>query len=64
MKYIRELRGKRRDDEPLVCKICRSKVFTATATLLYHYRSHAGWQYIDDVVLVTAYTIIVCPVLI
>ena len=44
LKYIRELRYKSRPNEAvtLVCKICRDKTFTATATLLYHYRSHAG----------------------
>jgi len=42
MKYIRELRSKKRIDGPLACRICRNKSFTATATLLYHYRSHAG----------------------
>ena len=25
-----------------MCKICKDKEFTATATLMYHYRSHAG----------------------
>lgn len=39
--YINELRCKKRD-ESLVCKICKNKPFTAAATLLYHYRSHAG----------------------
>jgi len=52
MKYIRELRTKKREDVPLICKICRTKVFTATATLLYHYRSHAGRTPTDCSVLV------------
>ena len=42
LKCIRELRSKKKDGVPLVCKICKSKMFTATATLMYHYRSHAG----------------------
>jgi len=49
MKYIRELRDKKRVDGPLVCKICQNKAFTANATLLYHYRSHAGWTHVDRV---------------
>ena len=31
----------------LVCKICHNKAFTANATMLYHYRSHSGWIYVD-----------------
>ena len=44
LKCIRELRVRRRESAalPLVCKICKDKTFTAAATLLYHYRSHAG----------------------
>ncbi|CAN7995476.1 unnamed protein product [Ixodes hexagonus] len=43
LKHIRALRAKRKDERgPLVCKICKTKVFTAQATLMYHYRSHAG----------------------
>lgn len=43
LKHIRALRSKRKDERgPLVCKICKTKVFTAQATLMYHYRSHAG----------------------
>ena len=43
MKFIKELKGKKKNENiPLVCKICRDKTFTATATLMYHYRSHAG----------------------
>lgn len=43
LKHIKALRNKRRDERgPLVCKICKTKVFTAQATLMYHYRSHAG----------------------
>lgn len=43
LKHIKALRSKRRDERgPLVCKICKTKVFTAQATLMYHYRSHAG----------------------
>lgn len=53
LRYLRELRnnrGKNSADDPanLQCKICKDKTFTATATLMYHYRSHAGtrqeWQ--------------------
>ena len=42
MKYIRELRSNKRREESLICRICKTKTFTATATLMYHYRSHAG----------------------
>ncbi|XP_074644542.1 uncharacterized protein LOC141901259 isoform X5 [Tubulanus polymorphus] len=43
LKCIRELRFKRKDDKAqLICKICKDKTFTAAATLMYHYRSHAG----------------------
>ncbi|XP_064487766.1 gastrula zinc finger protein xFG20-1-like isoform X2 [Ornithodoros turicata] len=43
LKHIRALRSKRKDERgPLVCKICKTKMFTAQATLMYHYRSHAG----------------------
>ncbi|EEC12526.1 zinc finger protein, putative [Ixodes scapularis] len=42
LKHIRALRAKRKDERgPLVCKICKRKVFTAQATLMYHHRSHA-----------------------
>ena len=40
--YIRELRDKKKEDPILICKICKDRTFTAAATLLYHYRSHAG----------------------
>ena len=76
MKYIRELRGRKRADEPLICKICRNKAFTANATLLYHYRSHAGWTHIDrimtrnctavvvvTVVVVTVVVVIICSLI-
>ncbi|KAG8189683.1 hypothetical protein JTE90_022497 [Oedothorax gibbosus] len=43
VKFIRALRTKKRDERgPLVCQICKNKSFTAHATLMYHYRSHAG----------------------
>ncbi|XP_041351883.1 zinc finger and BTB domain-containing protein 18-like [Gigantopelta aegis] len=43
LKCIRELKGRKKDDKlPLMCKICLGKTFTASATLMYHYRSHAG----------------------
>ncbi|XP_055957111.1 B-cell lymphoma 6 protein homolog isoform X2 [Patella vulgata] len=43
LKCIRELKARKKDDRvPLVCKICKDKTFTASATLMYHYRSHAG----------------------
>ncbi|XP_071079684.1 uncharacterized protein [Haliotis cracherodii] len=43
LKCIRELKNRRKDDKvPLICKICKDKTFTASATLMYHYRSHAG----------------------
>lgn len=44
LKYIRMLRLKKKDEHvPLVCRICEGqKCFTAQATLMYHYRSHAG----------------------
>ncbi|XP_064621560.1 uncharacterized protein LOC135484220 [Lineus longissimus] len=43
LRCIRELRTKKKDDRvPLICKICKDKTFTAAATLMYHYRSHAG----------------------
>ncbi|XP_061165914.1 uncharacterized protein LOC133174827 [Saccostrea echinata] len=43
LKCIRELKGKKKDDkQPLYCRICKDKTFTASATLMYHYRSHAG----------------------
>ncbi|KAH3851297.1 hypothetical protein DPMN_093777 [Dreissena polymorpha] len=49
MKYIKELKGRKKGENiALKCKICKEKTFTATATLIYHYRSHAGrlavWQ--------------------
>ncbi|XP_052767098.1 uncharacterized protein LOC128207929 isoform X2 [Mya arenaria] len=45
MKYIRELRGRKKGENiALRCKICMDKTFTAAATLLYHYRSHAGFK--------------------
>ncbi|XP_064603080.1 zinc finger protein 37 homolog isoform X2 [Liolophura sinensis] len=44
LRCIRELKGRKKDDSssPLMCKICKDKTFTACATLMYHYRSHAG----------------------
>lgn len=42
LKCIRELRCRKKEETSLVCKICKNKAFTATATLMYHYRSHAG----------------------
>ncbi|KAK3092888.1 hypothetical protein FSP39_008434 [Pinctada imbricata] len=42
LRLIRELKGKKDFKKPLYCKLCRGKTFTATATLIYHYRSHAG----------------------
>uniref|UniRef100_T1IPS7 C2H2-type domain-containing protein n=1 Tax=Strigamia maritima TaxID=126957 RepID=T1IPS7_STRMM len=43
LKCIRMLRTRRKDERiTLVCKICQDKIFTAQATLMYHYRSHAG----------------------
>ena len=44
LKCIRELRMRKgyKEDGNLVCRICKNKAFTATATLMYHYRSHAG----------------------
>lgn len=43
LRCIRELKGRKKDDKmTLVCKICKDKSFTAGATLMYHYRSHAG----------------------
>lgn len=43
LKCIRELKGKKKEDkQPLYCRICKDKTFTASATLMYHYRSHAG----------------------
>ena len=43
LKCIREMKARKRDlTYPLYCKICTSKQFTAAATLMYHYRSHAG----------------------
>jgi len=44
LKHIRYLRGrKKKDNYTLTRRICNDgKIFTAAATLLYHYRSHAG----------------------
>ncbi|XP_069114977.1 uncharacterized protein [Argopecten irradians] len=43
LKCIRELKLKKKEDRsPLHCRICKDKKFTASATLMYHYRSHAG----------------------
>ncbi|KAK7103177.1 hypothetical protein V1264_018136 [Littorina saxatilis] len=44
LKYIRELKQRKKDEKiEYVCKICKEgKKFTAGATLIYHYRSHAG----------------------
>ncbi|XP_013379037.1 uncharacterized protein LOC106163026 [Lingula anatina] len=43
LKYIRELKNKKGTEKGiLVCRLCKDKTFTATATLMYHYRSHAG----------------------
>ncbi|XP_022237235.1 uncharacterized protein LOC106477908 isoform X1 [Limulus polyphemus] len=43
LKCIRALRVKKKEERgPLVCQICKDKTFTAQATLMYHYRSHAG----------------------
>ncbi|GAB1606618.1 zinc finger protein 37 homolog [Argonauta hians] len=39
---IRELKARKKDEKiSLTCQIC-FKTFTASATLMYHYRSHAG----------------------
>ena len=41
--YLEELREKRRGQKSLECKICNNgKVFTATSSLICHYKSHAG----------------------
>ena len=44
MKCIRELKQRKKDEKiEFICKICKEgKKFTAGATLIYHYRSHAG----------------------
>lgn len=43
LKCIRALRTKKKHERgPLTCQICKNKSFTAQATLMYHYRSHAG----------------------
>lgn len=45
VQYMRELKSRSRDSKdsvPFECKICKTKTFTAVATLMYHYRSHAG----------------------
>ncbi|XP_029658043.1 uncharacterized protein LOC115232346 isoform X1 [Octopus sinensis] len=43
LRCIRELKGRKKDDKiALACQICLDKTFTASATLMYHYRSHAG----------------------
>lgn len=42
LRCIRDLRLRKTQDCMLKCKICENKTFTATATLMYHYRSHAG----------------------
>ncbi|XP_014770030.1 uncharacterized protein LOC106869040 [Octopus bimaculoides] len=40
---IRELKARKKDEKiSLTCQICLNKTFTASATLMYHYRSHAG----------------------
>lgn len=42
--YIAKLhsKGKKKIADSLICQICRDKTFTAQATLIHHYRSHAG----------------------
>lgn len=44
LKYIAKLhsKGKKKISDSLICKICPDKHFTAQATLIHHYRSHAG----------------------
>ncbi|XP_014664461.1 PREDICTED: uncharacterized protein LOC106806848 [Priapulus caudatus] len=44
LKAIRKIRlyKNRGEKYPLTCKICKTRNFTALATLTYHYRSHAG----------------------
>ncbi|GAB1598606.1 uncharacterized protein LOC115232346 [Argonauta hians] len=43
LRCIRELKGHKKDDKTsLACQICSDKTFTAAATLMHHYRSHAG----------------------
>jgi hypothetical protein len=45
LRCIRDLRLRKREDCLLKCRICENKTFTATATLMYHYRSHAGQSF-------------------
>lgn len=44
LKYIAKLhsKGKKKISDSLICQICPDKHFTAQATLIHHYRSHAG----------------------
>ncbi|GAB6023272.1 hypothetical protein CHUAL_008084 [Chamberlinius hualienensis] len=57
MKYIRLLRTKKKDERiPLVCRICKDKTFTAQATLMYHYRSHAGIKPFQCTICSTSFT--------
>lgn len=44
LKFIAKLhtKGKKKVSDSLVCQICPDKSFTAQATLIHHYRSHAG----------------------
>lgn len=43
LRCLEELKNKKKNEKiPLVCQICPDKTFTASATLMYHYRSHAG----------------------
>ncbi|XP_054717330.1 zinc finger protein 732-like [Uloborus diversus] len=44
LKYIAKLyaKKKKQSNGSLICQICKDKYFTAQATLIHHYRSHAG----------------------
>ncbi|XP_025105656.1 zinc finger protein 37-like isoform X2 [Pomacea canaliculata] len=57
LRCIRELKGRKKDDKmTLVCKICKDKSFTAGATLMYHYRSHAGIKPFQCLICKTTFT--------
>ncbi|CAE1239216.1 unnamed protein product [Acanthosepion pharaonis] len=57
LRCIRELKNRKKDDKiPLVCQICCDKTFTASATLMYHYRSHAGIKPFICVLCLTTFT--------
>ncbi|XP_035205401.1 zinc finger protein 69 homolog [Stegodyphus dumicola] len=44
LKFIAKLHSKKKKQihDSLICQICKDKHFTAQATLIHHYRSHAG----------------------